>query len=137
MFKIGINSAPRITTSEVTETQESQQQNVEEQIAPPQSEPVSAANSSIRSEAMFSTMAMRAQLTQQLSSYESMKRNPMERQSDRVQKQIYEMEQAINKEQITNTDNSEAPTSETDRRRRSLDNIQKFLDILRNMDPKI
>ena len=76
MFKVGINSAPRITTPEINETEETQQQNVQEQIAPPQAKPVSAANSSIRSEAMFSTMAMRSQLTQQLANNESMKSNP-------------------------------------------------------------
>jgi hypothetical protein len=75
MFKIGINSAPRITPAEVTETQETPvQQNLEQQTIP-ETKPLSASNTSIRAEAMFSQVAMRSQLLQQLARNESTNTN--------------------------------------------------------------
>jgi hypothetical protein len=75
MLKIGINSSPRITTPEVTETQESQQQNVQEEIPQAQAKPVSTPNTSMRAELMFSAMSMREQLTQRLAGNDSLKSN--------------------------------------------------------------
>jgi hypothetical protein len=75
MFKIGINSAPRITPTEVTETQEtSVQQNLEQQSIP-ETKPLSVSNTSIRAETMFSQVAMRSQLLQQLARNESTNTN--------------------------------------------------------------
>ena len=88
MFKVGINSAPRIVPTEITEAQEASSQVTEQQVVSAESKFVQKGNSSIRSEAMFSATAMRAQLTQQLALNESPKSNPetlqnME-QSDRI-----------------------------------------------------
>jgi hypothetical protein len=75
MFKIGINSAPRVTPAEVTETQETPvQQNLEQQSIQ-EAKPISPANTSIRAESMFSEFAMRSQLTQQLARNESANTN--------------------------------------------------------------
>ncbi|HSE42781.1 MAG TPA: hypothetical protein VLH08_18600 [Acidobacteriota bacterium] len=55
-----------------------------------------------------------------------------ERKSDQVQKEINRQEQAINKAQTDSSDSS----TET-HRDQALDNIQKFLDILRQMNPQL
>ena len=88
MFKVGINSSPRIVPTEITEAQEASSQTTEQQVVPAESKFVQKGNSSIRSEAMFSATAIRAQLTQQLALNESLKSNPEPlqnlEQSDRV-----------------------------------------------------
>jgi hypothetical protein len=127
MFKIGINSAPRIVPAE--ESQESQAANAEEPNAPPKTEAVTTTHSSVLSESMFSTIAIRAQLDQKLSQYEV-----RDRASDRTQKKIVDMEKAINEASVNASDSS---TEETDRRHNGLDNIQKLLDIIHGMDPDI
>ncbi len=76
MFRVGINSAPRIVSKEITEAQEAPSQTTEQQVVPAESKFVQKGNSSIRSEAMFSATAIRAQLSQQLTLKESMKLNP-------------------------------------------------------------
>ena len=134
MFKIGVSSTPRITSSEISETPEGQsRQDVEQQIAPPESK-LPAETSSIRSEAMFSMVALRTKLTQQLDRYESIKYpEPNTKVADQMQIAIFKSEQEINRSSVNASDG----TDSNDRTKQMLDNIQKFLDILRNMDPKI
>jgi hypothetical protein len=57
---------------------------------------------------------------------------PNEKRSDQVQKEINRQEQATNKEQADSSD-----SAAEDRRKAALDNIQKFLDIIRGMNPQI
>jgi hypothetical protein len=76
MFKIGINSAPRILPSEVTQANETPVQQNSEQQNIPEAKSISPANTSIRVETMFSGFAMRSQLMQQLAQNEAMNTNP-------------------------------------------------------------
>ena len=56
------------------------------------------------------------------------------RRSDATQQAIHSQESKQNAEAVGASDASEAAT---DRRRAALDNIQKFLDVLRSMNPQI
>jgi hypothetical protein len=103
MFKVGINSAPRIVPTETTETPESSSQEVtSEQNAPVASQHVAAANSSIRNEVMFSATVMRAQLNQQL----VMKSEQLNLQNKAIDKHLQEsgekIEQHFNKAALEN-----------------------------------
>ena len=53
------------------------------------------------------------------------------RRSDRTQQAIFAMEQAINRQEMGMV------VGPNDRRRASMDNIQKFLDITRSMNPNL
>ncbi len=133
MFKIGLSSTPRITSSEIPETSEGQPpQNVDQQIAPPESK-LPAATTWIRSESMFSTVALRTKLTQQLDQHKSIKYPERNRKAaDQMQMDILKTEQEINSQNVIASDG----TDSRDQTKNALDSIQKFLDILRNM-PKI
>lgn len=51
--------------------------------------------------------------------------------SDQVQRAVYAQQQAINNQQLASDRKS------NDRRRAAMDNIQKFLDLTRSMNPNI
>jgi hypothetical protein len=105
MFRIGINSAPRIASTEVSETHEAPAQPAEQQEVLVEPKSAAFGNSSIRSEAMFSATAMRAQLTQQLARNESLNRSPLT--SEEANQQIsfqpdYDYEKKFSKDFLEN-----------------------------------
>ncbi|MCC6810289.1 MAG: hypothetical protein IT381_22860 [Deltaproteobacteria bacterium] len=57
--------------------------------------------------------------------------------SDETQKQIYDQENAINKAGVQASESKDASEASRDRRKSALDNMQKFLDILRSINPQI
>jgi hypothetical protein len=75
MFKIGINSTPKIASAEALESPEAAAQPAEQEVGSAESKSIAFGNSSMRSEAMFSSMAIRAYLTEQLAKNVSLEGN--------------------------------------------------------------
>jgi hypothetical protein len=72
MFRIGSNLTPKILPAEVTEIQESPAAEiVQQETVPVKTRTTSAANTSIRGEAMMSSLAWKSQLNKQLSQAEA------------------------------------------------------------------
>ena len=57
--------------------------------------------------------------------------------SDATQQQIYDQEKSINAAGVQASESKDAHEASRDRRKSALDNMQKFLDILRSINPQI